>query len=268
VVKGHSMLDLHQAPELNGHSMLDLHCSSVDERPCALLQPQTQAACGTDCPRRRSPLVRPWPTPRGPIPWSNEFYPMRRPRRRAWWWIYRWLKRWRALPMACGATTAEEKFRRRIPMDPSCRSFKGCPRYLRQAPTKLPSTTRSPNSGAGVNFVLWPLTLPRCTNRHARVALMPSAWYYCPREEVPRVWDIWIYYFISLFIYFIIFLLYEFWVLQSFMITTNHPFTDLDLPIILLALDTSSNFGTYTTGRAVALHQQFETTGGFQTVHL
>jgi hypothetical protein len=46
--------------------------------------------CGeTNCPRRRSPPVWPWPTPRDPILRSNECYPMSRPRRKMWRGSYR-----------------------------------------------------------------------------------------------------------------------------------------------------------------------------------
>jgi hypothetical protein len=46
--------------------------------------------CGeTNCPQRRSPPVRPWPTPRYPILRSNECYPMSRPRRKIWRGSYR-----------------------------------------------------------------------------------------------------------------------------------------------------------------------------------
>lgn len=44
---------------------------------------------GTDCPRRSSPPVRPWLTPRCPILRSNECYPMRSPRQKVWIGTYR-----------------------------------------------------------------------------------------------------------------------------------------------------------------------------------
>jgi hypothetical protein len=43
----------------------------------------------TSCLRRRSPPVRPWPTPRYPILQYSECYPMRRPRQKVWRGSYR-----------------------------------------------------------------------------------------------------------------------------------------------------------------------------------